>query len=266
MVVRGIAVVRVEEQVQPESKRCATAMDGAVPIVGSIARISGPTRLSQRPGPSHERRVALTFDAEHPDRPGSRPDATERLLDLLAAAGVPATFFLQGRWAEAYPTTARRIAAEGHLVGSHSFFHASLPLLSEEGLVEDVARAERAIGEATGVVPRPWFRCPFGEGSADPRIISAIARLGYRHVGWDVDAEDWQPARTVHQIERTIVRGATTRRACVVLLHGWPPHTVPAVAAAIEALRSLDVAFITVGELADREPLTSLPGELEGVP
>jgi len=50
-------------------------------------------------------RVALTFDAEHPDRP-ARPGNDERLLDALAAAGVRATFFVQGRWAEAYPAVA----------------------------------------------------------------------------------------------------------------------------------------------------------------
>ena len=53
-------------------------------------------------------RVALTFDAEHPDRP-STPGVQERLLDLLARDAVASTFFIQGRWAEAYPATARRI-------------------------------------------------------------------------------------------------------------------------------------------------------------
>ena len=52
-------------------------------------------------------RVALTFDAEHPDRP-SAPGVQERLLDSLRRLEVRATFFVQGRWAEAYPLTARR--------------------------------------------------------------------------------------------------------------------------------------------------------------
>ena len=60
-------------------------------------------------------RVALTFDAEHPDRP-NRPGITEGLLDVLAAREVPTTWFLQGRWVEAEPELARRVAADGHLL------------------------------------------------------------------------------------------------------------------------------------------------------
>ena len=55
-------------------------------------------------------RVALTFDAEHPDRP-HRPGVQEGILDVLRDRSVRATFFLQGRWVEAFPETARRVAA-----------------------------------------------------------------------------------------------------------------------------------------------------------
>ena len=55
---------------------------------------------------------------------------------------------------------ARRIADAGHLVGSHSFYHARLPLLSDEGLATDMREAEAAIREHAGVDPRPWFRLP----------------------------------------------------------------------------------------------------------
>jgi len=53
-------------------------------------------------------RVALTFDAEHPDRPAHAAGNAERILDLLGDAGIRATFFVQSRWAEANPTTAGR--------------------------------------------------------------------------------------------------------------------------------------------------------------
>ncbi|MGH2654692.1 MAG: polysaccharide deacetylase family protein, partial [Actinomycetota bacterium] len=94
-------------------------------------------------------RVAITFDAEHPDRPVGRPGVEEDLLSLLEGRGVRATFFLQGRWVEAYPDVAARIAEAGHLVGSHSHFHARMPLLTDEGLRADIVQADRAIREAT---------------------------------------------------------------------------------------------------------------------
>ena len=64
-------------------------------------------------------RVALTFDAEHPDRP-HRPGVSAALLDVLAERHVLTTWFLQGRWVEAEPVLARRVVADGHVVGNHS--------------------------------------------------------------------------------------------------------------------------------------------------
>src|SRR4029077_10539322 len=138
-------------------------------------------------------RVALTFDTEHPDRPSERA-VEERLLDRLPARDVRATFFIQGRWAEAYPGLARRIADDGHLVGSHSHYHARMPLLTAAGLRSDIEHAERANRAATGVDPRPWFRCPFGAGAADRRVQDVVRGAGYRHVGWHVATDDWEPA------------------------------------------------------------------------
>jgi peptidoglycan-N-acetylglucosamine deacetylase len=248
--------------VAAEPERAAWATDGMEPTYRYVGPTDKPARV---PGDSvaAPHRVALTFDAEHPDRPRSQPNEADELLDLLGATGVRATFFVVGRWAEAYPTTARRIAAEGHVVGNHSFFHASFPLLSDEGLVEDVTRADIAIRNSTGVDPHPWFRLPFGHGIASQRVLSEIERLGYWHVGWDLDARDWEPERTVQEITTTIVQGAISRRTCVVLLHDWPWTTVPAVAAAIETLRSLDVAFVTVDQLADTERPRGLPSDPE---
>jgi len=99
-------------------------------------------------------RVALTIDAEFPDRP-TEPGVTARILDVFAEEGVTATVFIQGRWAEAEPDLARRIAAEGHLVANHSHHHARLTLMTAAGIVRDVLAAERAILAATGRNPRP---------------------------------------------------------------------------------------------------------------
>jgi len=197
-------------------------------------------------------RVALTFDAEHPDRSQCPPGNQDAILDVLGTAELRATFFLQGRWVTAYPATARRVAEQGHLIGSHSDYHARLPLFSDDGVRADVAGAERTIRDVSGVDPRPWFRCPFGEGHDDPRVLSLLGDLGYRNVHWDVDGEDWEDDRTAGAVERAIVEG--TLRAggdVVVLLHTWPAPTLEALPAIVRDLREAGASFVTVDEVMD---------------
>lgn len=195
--------------------------------------------------------VALTFDAEHPDRSWCPPGVAERILDVLAGAGIPATFFVQGRWAEAYPATARRIADEGHVVGNHSHHHARSPLFSDRGLREDVDAARDAIVRATGRDPRPWFRCPFGDGADDPRVLAVIAAAGYRHVGWHVEVEDWEPARTPEAIAADALAGIRQHGdGAVLLLHTWPGGTVEALPLVLEELRE-GTRFVTVDALEE---------------
>jgi peptidoglycan/xylan/chitin deacetylase (PgdA/CDA1 family) len=195
--------------------------------------------------------VALTFDAEHPDRSWCPPGAPERILDVLAGAGIRATFFLQGRWAEAYPGTARRIADEGHLIGNHSHHHARMQLLLDRGLQEDVDAARDAIVRATGRDPRPWFRCPWGAGAEDPRVLAALAEAGYRHVGWHVEVEDWEPTRTPQAIAADAIDGIRRHGdGTVLLLHTWPGGTVEALPRVLDDL-PYGTRFITVDALAE---------------
>jgi peptidoglycan-N-acetylglucosamine deacetylase len=196
-------------------------------------------------------RVALTFDTEHPDRP-SAPGIEVRLLDLLEARGVRATFFIQGRWAEAYPALARRISEAGHRIGSHSHYHARMPMFSQRGLRSDIALAERAILDTTGVDPRPYFRCPFGAGQADARVQAVIRAAGYRHVGWHVGATDWAPERTAADVQRSVVDGVLRHGdAAVVLLHGWPDRMLGGLEGALPRLADAGATFVGIDELDD---------------
>ncbi|HET7473287.1 MAG TPA: polysaccharide deacetylase family protein [Candidatus Limnocylindrales bacterium] len=202
-------------------------------------------------------RVALTFDAEHPDR-RHRPGISGGLLDVLADRGVVSTWFLQGRWVEAEPDLARRVAADGHLVGNHSFYHARLPLLHDDGLRTDIGDAETAIRDIVGVDPRPWFRCPFSAGSDDPRVLRVIAALGYRDIGADVVLEDWEPHRTgpamiADALEMTPAFGD----GAVILFHGWPPGTLDALPGLIDGLRARGATFVRIDAL---ERFTSATG------
>lgn len=203
-------------------------------------------------------RVALTFDAEHPDRP-HHGDHTEWILDELGRLEVRATIFVQGRWAEAFPALVRRMTDEGHLVGSHAFYHARMPLLTPAGFDEDLREAERAIREAGGVDPRPWIRFPFGAGADDAQLIGRLAALGYRHVGWDVELYEWEAGRSASEVAARAIAGVTSRGdGAIVLCHTWPDPVAPALSEIVERLRERGARFVGVDELGHPDDLSSI--------
>ncbi len=193
-------------------------------------------------------RVALTIDVEHPDR-STNVGVTEAILEALGAAAVPATMFLQGRWVQAYPKTARAIADAGHLIGSHSHFHARMPMFSRAGLASDVRAATVAIRDVTGTDPRPWFRCPFGAVDRGTRVLDGLARLGYRNVGWNVDSRDWASRSSASIIERVVAGTHEHGDGAIVLMHGWPRLSATALPGLIAALRDVGAEFVTVDRL-----------------
>src|SRR4051812_20843020 len=71
-------------------------------------------------GPADRRWVSLTFD----DAP--HPEVTGRILDVLRRTRAPGAFFAIGERAERYPDVMRRIQAEGHEIGNHTWSHRPL--------------------------------------------------------------------------------------------------------------------------------------------
>jgi peptidoglycan/xylan/chitin deacetylase (PgdA/CDA1 family) len=198
----------------------------------------------------NELRVALTFDAEHPSRPHCPPGVTERILSVLSEGDVRATFFLQGRWVTAHPTTARSIVNAGHVVGNHSHHHGRFSALTPQGIGDDLARAELAIREGTGADPRPWFRFPFGDGDGSPQIAEALRTAGYRHVGWHIDPNDWDDARSADDVERAVLEGVRMHGdGAIVLLHGWPAGTALALPKLVSGLRHEGATLVGIDEL-----------------
>jgi peptidoglycan-N-acetylglucosamine deacetylase len=194
-------------------------------------------------------RVALTFDAEHPDRP-NHGDQTDAILAALAAAGARGTFFLQGRWVEANPDVARAIAVAGHLIGNHSHYHARMPLFTADGMRTDVTTAEEVIREVVGVDPQPWFRAPFGNGAERAELLEPLNALGYRHVGWHIAAEEWQRAATPGGVADAVVEGVKAHGdGAIVLMHCWPAPVRDALPAILERLAADGARFMTVDEL-----------------
>lgn len=188
------------------------------------------------------RRVALTFD-DGPD-----PQRTPAVLDLLARQGVRATFFVVGARAEAHPELVRRMVAEGHVVGNHSYTHSwRFPLRSLGRTMEELRRTGEVLHRITGRQPR-LFRPPFGV--TNPTIARAVRRLGLDPVGWSIrslDTMGQSPERVAARILRRLHPGA------VILLHDRCAGSERLVGLLVEGLRSRGLEPVTLPELFDIE-------------
>ena len=116
------------------------------------------------------RGYALTFDD------GPHAQGTPAVLEILAGAGVDATFFLVGEQVQRNPALAREIVAAGHGVGLHCHRHRNLLRVTPRGVREDITRAEAIIEEATGCSPG-LYRPPYG-------VLNAAALRLARGRGW----------------------------------------------------------------------------------
>ncbi len=133
-------------------------------------------------------KLALTFD----DGPGP---ATPLLLDVLAARGARATFFLLGQNVERARAVAVRIAREGHVLGNHTFSHARPGAIAAAALADEIARNDALLADVcreAGVAPRQPIpvRLPYGPAPNDDRL-AALAAIGRTHVHWTGDFGDW---------------------------------------------------------------------------
>lgn len=156
-------------------------------------------------------RAVLTFD----DGPGP---STPALLDVLAAAGVRATFFVLGANLERRMEIGRRIAREGHVLGNHTYSHARPGELDAAALAAEIARTDALIAEIAGPGTPP-LRLPYGIAGDDPRV-PMIAALGRAHVGWTAAFEDWQPCDPVELAAQMRACGA----GAVLDLHDSSRH------------------------------------------
>jgi peptidoglycan/xylan/chitin deacetylase (PgdA/CDA1 family) len=134
-----------------------------------------------------------------------------------------------------------------------------MPLLSGMGLRADVRAAESIIADVTGIDPRPWFRLPFGAGARNRLVLDRLAALGYRHVGWTITPQDWEPHRTAGEIETHVVDAALAASApSIVLLHGWPNATWEAMDRIVGRLRDAGAALVRVDQLPDEAIVSSI--------
>ena len=245
------ALARIEAPAEPHVRghgelivRTSVAVEGsrhvALDAEGLIERadlttLPSPPRF-ERMGATESRQIVLTFD-DGPD-----PEWTPRILEVLAAAHAPATFFAVGAAAAAHPDLVRRLVREGHTVASHTYDHPHMDALDARAARRELDRTARVLEALTGHEIR-LYRAPYTAlfDLTDPRELAAHSSAfdaGYLYVAASIDPHDWE-TRTAAQIADAIVRGAE-EGGHVVVLHdggGDRSRTVRGLALALPVLR-----------------------------
>lgn len=190
------------------------------------------------------RKVALTFD----DVPDHR--LTPIILDILKEHQIQATFFIEGYRAKANPDVVRRMVAEGHIIGNHSYNHPLLTKTTMPAFVEQLQSTESIIQSIIGYKPR-FFRPPYGEITEEQ--LQWAGDHGYIVVNWDVDSNDWRGI-TAEMVEQNIMN--SVQAGSIILQHagggskqGYLQNTVRALPRIISQLRNQQYEFVTLPQL-----------------
>lgn len=193
-------------------------------------------------GDTTQKRIYLTFDA------GYENGYTAQLLDVLQVHGVHAAFFVVGNFVEQEPELVKRMAAEGHIVGNHTYHHYDMSKISEQAAFEaelnDLAARYR---EITGEEMPRYYRPPQGVYSEEN--LRMAQALGYKTVFWSLAYVDWkQDAQPTSEqaFAKLIPR---IHSGAVVLLHSTSATNAAILDLLLTQWEAMGYSFGTLDEL-----------------
>lgn len=222
-----------------------------------------------------EKKIALTFDGDYLD------NITAEILDILKQEKVKCTMFLTGRYIRRYGDLVKRMAAEGHVIGNHTWthphlttfeqnhLHQTLKEITPDVLQQELLKTAELFRQITEKPMAPFWRAPYGEHNAE--IRNWAAAVGFRHIGWTIgknweegmDTLDWvadKTATTYHsadEIADKILSFAENNsygaNGAVILMHlgtqrndDYPHLKLPFI---IQQLKQKGYQFVTVSEM-----------------
>lgn len=188
--------------------------------------------------------IAISFDASWGG------DKTLRILDILDAYDVKATFFLVGIWVDRFPELVKEIAARGHEVENHSTSHPHMSQLSAEKIRSELSGVSDKIEAITGRRPT-LFRPPYGD--YNNRVISVARGEGYECIQWSVDSQDWKN-RGVDDLVRRATTGV--KGGDIVLFHNDSDAILDALPIVLEQYKRQGLTLKPIGQLILKSPYT----------
>ncbi len=194
-------------------------------------------------GPKEEKVIALTFDD------GPHPTYTNQILDILKEYDVKATFFVLGKFAEAYPDIIIRQWQEGHEIGNHTYSHVDAKRVSKKVLYNEYKKTQEIIENLINHQPR-LFRPPYG--SFDSQALDIMEMHDSIIVLWSAhqDSKDWSNPDVEEIVNTTL---SNIRNGDIILFHDYVYYdessTVEALKEIIPELKSRGYRFVTISEL-----------------
>ncbi|WOQ70678.1 polysaccharide deacetylase family protein [Microbacterium limosum] len=201
----------------------------AGPFVGAGSRGAGFERVPCDLVPC----MAMTLD----DGPGG---LTGGILDALRERGMAATFYMLGQNAARHPDLVRRVAAEGHQVGNHTWNHPRLPMLDDAGIGEQLADTAALLRQLSGQ-PVSTFRPPYGD--VDQRVLRVA---GQPAIMWSIDTRDWEGAEDATLAQYTV---SAPRPGSIVLMHDIQAVTARVLPGILDGLLDRGFTLVTVEQL-----------------
>ena len=180
--------------------------------------------------------VALTFDD------GPNPATTNQALDTLSKYGIKATFFVLGKNVSGNEGILKRMKADGHVIGNHSWSHPVLSKLSLDDAKKQITDTEDALTKVLGSSSK-LMRPPYGAITDDIRNS-----LDLSFIMWNVDSLDWKSkneAAILTEIQREVKNGS------IILMHDIHAETVNALPKVIDYLKGQGYDFVTIPDLLD---------------
>ncbi len=165
------------------------------------------------------------------------------MLDILKKENVRATFFFVGDWVRKFPELVREVAAAGHEIANHGYYHGHPCALDRTELARMIQDNQVLLAKVIGRQPAALFAPPSGE--FDQRTVGVAAELGFRTILWTVDTIDWKRPSPDLIVQRAVGKACN---GAIILMHPTAP-TLAALPAVIKGLRDKGLKLATIGQL-----------------
>lgn len=192
-------------------------------------------------GNTQEKELYLTFDN------GYENGFTPGILDVLKEKQTPAAFFVTGHYIKDQPELIKRIAAEGHAVGNHSWSHPDMSTLGASRIAEELEKVRAGVEALTGEKTMRYLRPP--RGIFSERVLKDCAGLGYTSVFWSIAYKDWETDKqkgAAYAYDRVMEQ---LHPGAVILLHSVSRDNAQALGRIIDEARARGYVFKHLDQL-----------------